>query len=768
MIELGAGHGRFSYLLLDALCQLEEFWPRRSSNSPYGAVPLFTYILTDFTDENITFWSAHPSFTRFRQRGLVSFGVFDAEDPFASGGIRLFDGSFLQVGSSSHKNGNTNPIGVVANYVFDTLRHDAFRLVPVSSEAATSASEPAALQLHELLLTVSTSQPYEPDRTDPELLKRFRGTWTQREVPGGRVPIVERDEDGEEDEDAETERFFSTSSQSPADAPSFSYYSGRDAPFNSVLSTLCQSFASSPLAREGFSFLLPTGALRCLQWLQEFSQDNLVLLCGDKAHTSPSEMRGFQREPHLAVHGSFSMMVNFLAMEAFFLQASSSNNLSSSGFRAVYTPYLDGFKNALFVRMGGENENAPRIEQKDGEEFKQPQISMKSGQLQENGSVAVKLENDQPIHPRTPVSPNKVPSRVGSPALPMQASPVTQNVSPSFIRTFSSFLPHTSLAFHSISTFTPDSFSTLQRCIKDESPNPSLKQIVSLLRLSNFDAELFWKFRSGMIEKIGSWNAMNGAAGNGTGTNPNTTAANANPSLFSNHHGISSKLLSDLRSDLGRLEKGWFPLMIHGINAQHQPQQQQKDFLFELGRLAMGLHSYNHAKKLFLSSIESCGKHHVTYYNLGLCEYYSISFESALLYFNLALELYPDYSEAKEWRARMKLKIQTQQELERQTQVQQQHQRQLVQIKQEQKSSPIKSTIQSHSEYSLSNHSNGINNGGGGGMPFPSTAGSSLPFPSTTAVRAAAAAAAGGGGGRENGGGHQVLNTFVQTYQGFN
>jgi hypothetical protein len=57
-----------------------------------------------------------------------------------------------------------NPICVLANYIFDTLRHDAFRVVDGA--------------LHEALLTVTTDTAVEPDLNDPALIARFKQKWT--------------------------------------------------------------------------------------------------------------------------------------------------------------------------------------------------------------------------------------------------------------------------------------------------------------------------------------------------------------------------------------------------------------------------------------------------------------------------------------------------------------------------------------------------------------------------------------------------------------
>ena len=65
--------------------------------------------------------------------------------------------------------------------------------------------------------------------------------------------------------------------------------------------------------------------------------------------------------------------------------------------------------------------------------------------------------------------------------------------------------PHARWGFRDgIESFTPEDYSTLQRCVKEEAPNPSLKHLLALLRLGNHDSEVFYKFKQvrGLIEEV--------------------------------------------------------------------------------------------------------------------------------------------------------------------------------------------------------------------------------------------------------------------------
>jgi len=105
VVELGGGSGRFAYLFAR---QLRELAPGLR----------FTYVVTDFSAERVASWAAHPSFASLVEEGLVDFAVLDADRP---GQLELVvSGRTLSPGSLR------GPVLGVANYVFDTLRHDAY------------------------------------------------------------------------------------------------------------------------------------------------------------------------------------------------------------------------------------------------------------------------------------------------------------------------------------------------------------------------------------------------------------------------------------------------------------------------------------------------------------------------------------------------------------------------------------------------------------------------------------------------------------------
>jgi len=120
-----------------------------------------------------------------------------------------------------------------------------------------------------------------------------------------------------------------------------------------------------------------------------------------------------------------------------------------------------------------------------------------------------------------------------------------------------------------LEALTPEDFSTLQRCVKEECPNPSVKHLLALLRLANHDAEVFYKFKQVLIDK------------------------SAYPQVHDN-------LARDVRGDVDRVYASHFPLV------------PSKDVCFELGRMLMGLRDYASAIEFFNKSHETCGAHHIT------------------------------------------------------------------------------------------------------------------------------------------------------------
>ncbi len=215
VVEFGGGSGRFGYLLVR---HLRELAPGTR----------FTYVLTDFSADRVARWAAHPSYRPFVEQGLLDFAVLDADD---LGPMELVvSGRTLEPGSLRA------PVVGIANYVFDTLRHDGY--------------------------VVHAGELMEGRIAVPDDVAVSAATW--HTAPCGPLP-----------EDL---------------APILEHYR----------QTL-----------DDTAVLVPTGGLRCLDYLDSLTAGPTCALVGDKGHCSGVELCS-HGEPAIVMHGGgFSLMVNF-------------------------------------------------------------------------------------------------------------------------------------------------------------------------------------------------------------------------------------------------------------------------------------------------------------------------------------------------------------------------------------------------------------------------------------------------------------------------
>ena len=86
----------------------------RSKNSK------FRYVLSDFTDRIVQRWLENKKFERHRKSDVIDFAVFD---PLRDNEMQLLD-----TGKTLSAKDIANPLIVIANYLFDSIEHDAFRI----------------------------------------------------------------------------------------------------------------------------------------------------------------------------------------------------------------------------------------------------------------------------------------------------------------------------------------------------------------------------------------------------------------------------------------------------------------------------------------------------------------------------------------------------------------------------------------------------------------------------------------------------------------
>lgn len=439
------------------------------------------YVMTDFTEANFKFWTDHPSLAKYVAEGRLEFAIFDAtndrEITLANSGKKLTADSLV------------NPLVVVANYLFDTLYHDIFQV--------------EANELKEGLISTGSKNAEEPDPLEPDIIKRLDNRYQYNTISDNYY----NDEEGDE------------------------------LHFQRLLAWYRDYFGASA---NGASILVPIGALRALRRLTAFSGGRALVISGDKGHNNPDHFSGLM-DPHIAVHGSFSVMVNYHAIGTYF---------TSRGGFAMHNPQEEAsLKVSAFVLTGGVAEGA-------GDEG-----SWTGDSITDRDEARAK------------------------------------------------HFPFLAQAFkETCSEFGPNDFFVLQKCMKEDAPTPSLKSVVALLKLGDWDPDVFYKFRDIILDQIPS---------------------------------AGHKLRNDLCRGVPRVWENYYML------------DKDKDIAFEIGRFFYGIREYEKALRHYTNSSDNIGEHHVTFHNMGLCYYSMGEMTTALECFEKSLAMHNDYEKARTWRDRV-------------------------------------------------------------------------------------------------------------------
>lgn len=261
LVELAAGHGKFSFFFLQELQELKAASPLRDLD--------IRYVMADLAQSNLAAWDAQPLFEPFRACGLLDSALFDLEHP---GELRLrSSGTVLRPGELR------NPLIVFANYIFDTVVNDLFRIEGGKvQEGLVSLRCPAGESL---------------DLTSPALLSQLAADYSYR----------------------------------PLDSAPY--------PHEPILGALLEEYRG---ALADTDLLIPSAALRCVRWLSGLSNGRLLLVASDKGFTHLDEMF-FSRGDHVQYHGSFSCMVNFHAIGRFVAQLGGTALLGSKRHLSLKT-----------------------------------------------------------------------------------------------------------------------------------------------------------------------------------------------------------------------------------------------------------------------------------------------------------------------------------------------------------------------------------------------------------------------------------------------
>lgn len=236
IIELGAGSGRFAYHFLD---RLETHCAAAGQPRP----PL-RYIMTDLAESNLAHWRAHPWLARHFAAGWLDRALFDVADD----GELVLEVSGERIGEGDLR----QPPVVIANYLFDSVPQDAYRL--------------------------SGGRAW---RAEPRLARA--------ETPDDAAATLAS---------AELEWDYAPLSAQAYPEP--------------VLQTLFDGYRA---ALTDTHLLFPATAMRCLVRLSRLSSEGLMLLSADKGQARLEDLDG-RGPPTVARHGSISMSVNYHALAA--------------------------------------------------------------------------------------------------------------------------------------------------------------------------------------------------------------------------------------------------------------------------------------------------------------------------------------------------------------------------------------------------------------------------------------------------------------------
>ena len=310
IVELGAGHGRLSFLVLSHLLEL------LSASSPSSPPPPFLYVVTDSSPSLLSFLRHHPSLQPFVQRGLLDVAHFDCENPQP---LRLLCSGRLLGGGDG---GQRPPrLFVLANYAFNSLRADAWQL------------REGGRRLYEAKVALwmeGTEQEAEAARVDcddPALIGRVAEDWTWEEAT--------------------------------AEASPTSRYPG---PLHSVFdewrASMQREAAHCPPSSCLPPFLFPVAALHCLDFLLGLPhQRDASLLLADKVVSAVEEVRPLAdagssppRPPHVAKHGSVSVQLHLQPLQLLLRSHAATHGLQMHSSSSAYAQ--GGVKAALMAVSG--------------------------------------------------------------------------------------------------------------------------------------------------------------------------------------------------------------------------------------------------------------------------------------------------------------------------------------------------------------------------------------------------------------------------------
>jgi hypothetical protein len=243
LFDLGAGTGRFAYLFLKELF-------RFIGKGDLSQIRI-CYVMTDIATDNIAYWQKHPYLKPYYEKGVLDCAQFyhSQEEP-----IHLMIQNKILTQADI-----INPVILIANYFFDTIPQDLFRV--------------RNGLLEEGHITISTSEEPLSNTFNPNVINHLKFCYTYDPVESA-----------------------------------LNYY--EDANDNAILEMYRNEFKDS-------TFLFPVGALQVLRTFRNLSRSRLLLLAGDQGVCTSKQVQQWG-EPVVSLHGSFSIAVSYHALAALF------------------------------------------------------------------------------------------------------------------------------------------------------------------------------------------------------------------------------------------------------------------------------------------------------------------------------------------------------------------------------------------------------------------------------------------------------------------
>ena len=339
------------------------------------------------------------------------------------------------------------------------------------------------------------------------------------------------------------------------------------------------------VCRGDMSILFPLGSIRLVRALRNMWKNGLLLVSADKGYVDKCGALGL-KEPHLAMHGCISTMVNYHAMQFYANQESGfmlNPTLSDSSIKVtglVFPGVDQSEQNRSSVRM-------PTPRRGDHDPFKF------TDDMTNFGVVKGILGGMDMLAP---------------------AKMATFNVDEDNGVGFRGEFAQMSRAFdEEVNTFGPYDFFSLQLCISDEISAPSPELCLRLLRLSRFDADVFYRFSESFI---------------------------------------SDDVIRDplLRRDVAAA--------IHTTWKNYYALEKDHDVPFQIARFFFLAEEYSRAMQFFDISIRDKGESCSAYFDKGLCLYYMENYLQAVECFHHAIAIDRIVvNKAQEWIERSNQKI---------------------------------------------------------------------------------------------------------------